>query len=252
MDKIRELIDQLRELKDHNASLGLLSHYTHLLQAEIGRLLIAESAPSGIQPSISVILPNGHSRSGGISEEIWPNPTTENLPKVNPPKGSGDPKRPESLQEPKFAGGIRGNHRPAHPIPASDFRFLPHQDSVPQSGERNGRSLEVNESIDPGHASWNEVLRQERTELGDKLGGRPVFDLKQAIGVNEQFLFQSELFGNNREYYELAIRTINGFPDLDQAEQWIRNELEPKLAWPAEHPTVRNFYFLVRKRFSSI
>jgi hypothetical protein len=107
---------------------------------------------------------------------------------------------------------------------------------------------EINDIADTG-ASLNDKLKQSKIDLGDTLTDAPIRDLKKAIGINDRFLFISELFRGDETMYERSIKTINGFSILPEAEYWIQRELKVKLAWNDANETVQQFTQLVRRRF---
>ncbi|NML22839.1 hypothetical protein HHL16_18280 [Pseudoflavitalea sp. G-6-1-2] len=110
---------------------------------------------------------------------------------------------------------------------------------------------EINESIGYGtQSSLNDKLKEEVVEVGHRLNDSPVRDLKRAIGVNDRFVFISELFRGDEVMYERSIKTINGFRILPEAEYWIERELKVKLGWDETKPITRHFYQLVKRRFS--
>ena len=112
-------------------------------------------------------------------------------------------------------------------------------------------SKEINESMAYGaQASLNDKLKEEVIEVGHRLNDSPVRDLKRAIGVNDRFVFISELFRGDEIMYERSIKTINGFRILPEAEYWIERELKVKLGWDETKPITRHFYQLVKRRFS--
>ncbi len=102
----------------------------------------------------------------------------------------------------------------------------------------------------PQPESINDKLRQGKTELMEVLKETPVRDLRKAIGINDRFLFINDLFRGDETMYERSIKTINNFNIYPEAEYWINRELQVKLGWPAEHPSVDHFFHLVKRRFS--
>jgi hypothetical protein len=110
---------------------------------------------------------------------------------------------------------------------------------------------EINESIQTEKViSINERLNVQQHEITDKLKDAPIEDLKKAIGVNERFLYLNELFRNDDIMYDKSIKTINAFTTYEEAELWIRKELKLRLGWDDNYNTVKQFYSLVRRRFS--
>ena len=130
---------------------------------------------------------------------------------------------------------------------------LPHQQQSPKKelkiGETANRS-EVHESLGAVHTSVNEKLKQSKIDLGDTYTDIPIRDLKKAIGVNDRFLFINELFRGDEVMYERSIKTINSFSILPEAEYWIQRELEVKNGWDDSDELVKQFYQLVKRRFS--
>lgn len=108
---------------------------------------------------------------------------------------------------------------------------------------------EINEVIGRTEPSINERLYERRTELGEKLKEEPLKDIKKAVGVNDRFIFISELFRGDEDMYERSLKTINRFTIYPEAEFWILRELKLKLGWNEEHPAVKQFDQLVRRRF---
>lgn len=53
----------------------------------------------------------------------------------------------------------------------------------------------------------------------------PAHDIRQSIGINDKYLFMSELFGNNRDEYENAMDKINAFENYRDAENWFYNNI---------------------------
>ena len=109
---------------------------------------------------------------------------------------------------------------------------------------------EINETIISNPASLNEKLKQSKIDLGDTLTEVSIRDLKKAIGVNDRFLFINELFRGDEVAYERSIKTINGFSILAEAEYWIQRELKVKNGWKDSEEVVKQFYQLVKRRFS--
>ena len=109
---------------------------------------------------------------------------------------------------------------------------------------------EINETITNTSASVNERLKQSRIDLGDTLLEVPIRDLRKAIGVNDRFLFINELFRGDEAVYERSIKTINSFSIFPEAEYWIQRELKVKNGWNDSNELVKQFYQLVKRRFS--
>lgn len=75
-------------------------------------------------------------------------------------------------------------------------------------------------------------------------------DIRNAIGINDKYLFLNELFNNHKSNYEEALDKLNHFSTVDQAEDWIRTKIAPAHKWDKEDATVESFYTIVRRYFS--
>ena len=110
---------------------------------------------------------------------------------------------------------------------------------------------EINDLIGNGGKSINDNLKPgSQSELGSVLKGSPIKELRKAIGVNDRFVFISELFRGDEPMYERSIKTINNFRILPEAQYWMERELKIKLGWDDSRDIVQHFYQLVRRRFS--
>lgn len=72
-------------------------------------------------------------------------------------------------------------------------------------------------------------------------------DFRNLIGINDKYLFISELFGNNRDDYEAILNEINAFENYIQATNW----LNAKTNWDEENETAQLFYGLLNSFFNS-
>lgn len=79
----------------------------------------------------------------------------------------------------------------------------------------------------------------------------PAEDLRRIIDINERALFTRELFGGNSEAYGSAVRALNEFPGLAQAEAYIERELAARFSWPGSSRVVDHFRDLVRQRYGA-
>ncbi|UPK71149.1 hypothetical protein [Chitinophaga filiformis] len=109
---------------------------------------------------------------------------------------------------------------------------------------------ELNQLVAQNTPSLNDRLKQTQTELADRFNEIPVKDLRQAIGINDKFQFIQELFRGDVDTYERSVKTINELNSLQEAEYWIERELKIRQGWVDDNRTVRQFYNLVKKRFS--
>lgn len=133
--------------------------------------------------------------------------------------------------------------------PIREVPTLTHQ--IPQ--EARGKELNeviAVESTRSLNDTWKEQ-QPEKKEVSAKLTESPVKDLRKAVGINDRYLFISELFRGDETMYERSIKTINNFSIFQEAYYWMERELKLKLAWDQEKHSTQLFYQLVRRRFST-
>lgn len=75
-------------------------------------------------------------------------------------------------------------------------------------------------------------------------------DIRNAIGINDKYLFLNELFNNHKSNYEEALDKLNRCSSAEEAMAWIRSEVAPAQKWDKEDTTVNSFYDMVRAHFS--
>lgn len=74
-------------------------------------------------------------------------------------------------------------------------------------------------------------------------------DIRHFIGINDKYLFISELFGNNKDTYEEALQYINTCVALQQARLWIDSQIY-KQYWNDDSEAVQSFYGMLELFFS--
>jgi len=77
----------------------------------------------------------------------------------------------------------------------------------------------------------------------------PIADLRAAIGINDRFLFASELFGGEMQEYEIAIQQLNSAETRTSALAYF-GSLQQLYNWDNEHETVKRLHDLVERRYS--
>jgi hypothetical protein len=77
------------------------------------------------------------------------------------------------------------------------------------------------------------------------------YDIRQAIGINDKYLFISELFKDNKDMYEKTLDELNKQDSYDDALDWLNeNVLFTNDVEGGESETVQLFYDTVNKFFS--
>jgi hypothetical protein len=215
MKRTQELINQLKEQLDRQESPAQMLVTAQLLEAELSRLAGQAAANRG-SAKVAVMMPSTMKMYAG-----------------------------QPMQEAKPAaranGGAAASQQSEWPFnPLTDIPTLAHQQTA----------RELNDVMGNNGSSLNDKLKADVVELAHALNGTPVRDLKKAIGVNDRYVFISELFRGDEVMYERSIKTINSFRILPEAEYWIQRELKLKHGWDENREIVKHFYQLVKRRFS--
>lgn len=103
------------------------------------------------------------------------------------------------------------------------------------------------------------VTEQPKEETPAKEESRPVqqyvppvtHDIRKVIGINDKYLFISELFKDNKDMYDKTLDELNRQDSHDAAMDWMNeNVLFTNDAEGGENDTVQLFYDTVAKFFS--
>ena len=221
MERIQTLINRLQEQVKQNADVTQMQLTLQLLQSELNQLQKTSVRTLGTS-KVSVVLPTPVAVAPVSIKKSEPEEWQE---VISPPK----PKTKSNNQ--------------------LDIHFDP-MNEIPTFSQHK-IAKEVNETV--GHQeSFNDRLKENRTELMHSLKESPIRDLRKGIGINDRFVFISELFRGDEPMYERSIKTINSFNIYPEAEYWMNRELKIKLGWDDTKEIVKHFYNLVKRRFASM
>ncbi|MDR2816910.1 MAG: hypothetical protein LBB62_09450 [Proteiniphilum sp.] len=110
----------------------------------------------------------------------------------------------------------------------------------------------ISEAVSPSSGARQvppEKNRQEKPvtrSLNDSVQAPPaLLDLKRKISLNDRFLFQRELFNNNRAEMNSVMEKLNALDSFEEAENYLRSEQN----WDFENQTVKEFLLIIKKGF---
>ena len=249
MERVETLLKKLQNQFARNASPEQLLLTVQMLQAELLHLQ---------QNNVTVF----NNETVAVTVSNINTPVNEASKNNNPPQ-IPEEKTIEILQvdEAEIEAELEEIKRHAEAIQQISSQNKPHiifetEEDIPtlthqkQPAQTNEPVKEINESAATHATSLNEKLKQSKIDLGDTLTEIPVRDLRKAIGVNDRFLFINDLFRGDEAVYERSIKTINSFSIFPEAEYWIQRELKVKNGWNDSDELVKQFYQLVKRRFS--
>lgn len=104
----------------------------------------------------------------------------------------------------------------------------------------------IGEVLGKDNKSLNEQLSKNNSPSESSFQGA-ISDLKKAIGINDRFLFQRELFNSNSEVYNQVIDQINEMHNYESAIAFIKGNFN----WNTEDEATITFLELVKRRFKT-
>lgn len=244
MERVKALIAKLQEQLDQNNDVSAMMLTVQLLQAELQHASQGERPQLG-SAKVAVVLPSFNSSQAKLSTEVASK--SEEI-KVEVEKEQFIQEKPVIASKPQPA--------PAQPVAKKKEESIQWvfdaEREIPTLAHQSDFK-EINDVIAKngnGSTSLNDRLRSNGTELSDVIVDAPVRDLRKAIGINDRYVFVSELFRGDEVGYERSIKTINNFRILAEAQYWIERELKLKLGWDENKDIVKLFDQLVKRRFS--
>jgi len=223
MERIQALINRLQEQVKQNADVAQMQVTVQMLQSELNQLQRSSTRTLGTS-KVAVVLPT---------------------PVAIAPAAAQVADREQEKEE-AVISAPRSKTKNNNQI---DIHFDP-MNEIPTFSQHN-IGKEVNEAVGQ-QESLNDRLKENRTEVMHAIKDTPIRDLRKAIGINDRFVFINELFRGDEPMYERSIKTINSFNIYPEAEYWMNRELKIKLGWDDTRETVKHFYQLVKRRFSSM
>ena len=256
MERVETLLKKLQEQFAQNASAEQLLLTVQMLEAELLQLSAGNTSAShsvGFMGSVAITASqNAYTgtpqKTTDKKEEEPPAEEEKIIEVLQVDEAEIEAELAELRKNAEMMNKISAHNKPhIVPEPDEDIPTLPQQKPAT---EQNTLKSEIPETVAPPATSINEKLKQSKIDLGEAFTEVPIRDLRKAIGVNDRFLFINELFRGDESMYERSIKTINGFSILPEAEYWIQRELKVKNGWNDADELVKQFYQLVKRRFS--
>ncbi|MBF6597253.1 MAG: hypothetical protein ITF98_03405 [Fermentimonas sp.] len=91
----------------------------------------------------------------------------------------------------------------------------------------------------------NPLPPEEVFQKSNISGPMHIIDIKRGVSLNDRFLFQRELFNNNRNEMNNILEQLNSFESYEEAEKYLRDNNN----WDFENQIVNDFLLVVRKGF---
>lgn len=96
----------------------------------------------------------------------------------------------------------------------------------------------------------DQLSLQKKVSIAEKLQKTKIEDLRKVIGLNQKFLFMNDLFEGEKAHYDYALNYLNELTTLNEANEFLTNELATKHSWDFNTSTAKIFKELVERKFS--
>ena len=103
-------------------------------------------------------------------------------------------------------------------------------------------------------ARLGDVLQQDKSALNERISrkdagdmkfAKPVKDVKKAMGINDRFFYQRELFNSNSDLFNQTLDQINSMNSFDDAKNFLLSNFK----WDETSDTTDAFLKIVKRRF---
>ena len=101
----------------------------------------------------------------------------------------------------------------------------------------------------PPETLGDSLSSAEKPAVADSLQTNGISDLREAIGINDKFLFINELFNGDLERYNKVIDELNGFSGLIGAQTYL-TELQVQYQWDEESAAYQKLSSLLERKFA--
>lgn len=137
---------------------------------------------------------------------------------------------------------------PTEELPKSTV--LPKTNPPQQKKEKTSEKTTLDLFSDPPAASIGESLVETKDHaLGERLQKAHITDLREAIGINDKFIFINQLFKGDMERYNSILDELNGFLNLKGAKTYL-SELAIQHQWDEEGPAYQKLLEMLERKFS--
>jgi hypothetical protein len=130
------------------------------------------------------------------------------------------------------------------PVAVVADKPAPPQDHVHQA-QQHKHSPTLGETLVTDKGSLFDKFQGSKDASNPALIGKPIDDIKKAIGINDRFLYQRELFGNNPDLMNQTIGELNAMASFREAQGFISANFN----WDEHNDTTISFMNLVRRKF---
>ncbi|MFC0877191.1 hypothetical protein ACE01N_11380 [Saccharicrinis sp. FJH2] len=191
-----------------------------------------------------------------VEEEPEPKPVVEEEPEEKEPEIKTEPVAvEETVTEIQDQSGII-NESEEEPVATEPETIIEVEEEVSKvETEEEGESKVVTtkkktvtvlgETIEAGEKVIDRIKKDISGSISARLEGSPIADLKRVININDRFMFQKELFNNDRDLFFKSLDDLNTLDSFDSALEYMVQHFD----WDFEDETTGRFVSLVNRRY---
>jgi len=123
-------------------------------------------------------------------------------------------------------------------------------DAKSSADKKHNIDTETNEAVEKEKIDpVEEAIKVNDKKVVEEIGREKTMpDLMSAIGINEKYLYASELFEGNMEVFKSTVAAINEISSLEDANKYL-DALSQKFKWDDENKAVIEFSQFIQRRF---
>jgi hypothetical protein len=231
--------------------------YEYLLQLETGQIAAnreGEKMRKYTPEPVVITIPA--KVEAEAEQKAFVEPTEEIQPKQPLPEETIVPEVPEKVQEADYLWDQPTAEKPQPEEPVFVEKTIVLQAiQSPRSAESEKPKLSsaTVSTLDLFGESAPERIAdklsvQKDNSIATRIERSKISDLRQAIGINEKFLFINDLFEGNITQYNNAIDELNGFQSFNGARTYFI-ELSVLYRWPQESIAKEKLMQLIERKF---
>lgn len=188
---------------------------------------------------------------------------------VEKPEPAPAPEPPAQKPEPaKETQPVSTHETPTPPAPVAEKQEIPQAGTssekpspIPAQPRENGQKapsakvdniqLVAEKFSSDSNSIYERLTRiKEDKSIGTRMQQKPISNIREAIGVNEKFIFVNELFNGDLKSYNESVEKLNSSQSIHQAFDYL-NVLTTKFGWDGQRSadTIERFANLVQRRY---
>jgi len=265
LDEIKERIEALEEHPQETVNLDIIMEDIRMVYREVELLRFkslqaANSDFAGMEALVKT--ETKEATAIDFSEEKEPNNKPDIIERASQDLSEAGQVEPSHAKKDEAIYEIQPQEEIEKPLIPSEVQLAAKEEPIVTDSSKTVQTLHPEKSTlfvaDKLKGEDNSIYKKFLSESDDKYIGSRLQSLKiksirEAVGVNEKFLFINELFSGNIQDYNAAIDKLNNFEDSQGAFNYL-NELGNKCSWDFERSenTIRLLVNLVQRRYAKV